>query len=109
MFPEQQQNDFYAFGESYGGKYAPQLAYKIHQENQNLDGEKIKINLGNFHVYIRIKNMLKQSRKSESTWLHRCLIIKNKSMSHSILSLTFMIQMMTFFSWNRDWEWLDEP
>lgn len=46
MFPEQQSNFFYIFGESYGGKYAPQLAYKIHEENKNLKDGNIKINLG---------------------------------------------------------------
>ena len=57
MFPEQQPNSFYAFGESYGGKYAPQLALKIHEENLNLNGN-IKINLGivkSLESYLKFK------------------------------------------------------
>lgn len=42
MFPELLKNDFYVAGESYGGKYGPALAYKIHEENKN---SKVKINL----------------------------------------------------------------
>lgn len=42
MFPELLKNDFYVAGESYGGKYGPALAYKIHEANKNAS---IKINL----------------------------------------------------------------
>ena len=42
MFPEFQANDFYAFGESYAGKYVPTISKKIHDENPNAA---IKINL----------------------------------------------------------------
>ncbi|XP_055386014.1 venom serine carboxypeptidase [Condylostylus longicornis] len=35
LFPELQKLDFWVTGESYGGKYVPALAYKIHRENQN--------------------------------------------------------------------------
>lgn len=42
MFPELLKNDFYVAGESYGGKYAPALAYKIHEANKNSN---VKINL----------------------------------------------------------------
>ncbi|XP_065202817.1 venom serine carboxypeptidase-like [Planococcus citri] len=42
MFPELLKNDFYVAGESYGGKYAPALAYRVHEENKNAS---VKINL----------------------------------------------------------------
>eukprot|EP01060_Flectonema_neradi_P024697 TRINITY_DN33592_c0_g1_i1.p1 TRINITY_DN33592_c0_g1~~TRINITY_DN33592_c0_g1_i1.p1 ORF type:complete len:504 (+),score=118.19 TRINITY_DN33592_c0_g1_i1:34-1545(+) len=33
LFPHLQQNDFFITGESYGGKYVPAAAYKVHEEN----------------------------------------------------------------------------
>merc|ERR1712223_478530 len=42
MFPEYRPNDFYVFGESYGGKWVPTISNKIHEENLNSD---FKINL----------------------------------------------------------------
>lgn len=42
LFPEYQKNDFYAFGESYGGKWVPTISKKIHDENLNAT---LKINL----------------------------------------------------------------
>ncbi|XP_057669453.1 venom serine carboxypeptidase-like [Diorhabda carinulata] len=42
LFPELQKNDFYVSGESYGGKYAPAIAYTIHKNNPQA---KLKINL----------------------------------------------------------------
>jgi len=42
MFPEYQPNDFYVFGESYGGKWVPTISKKIDDENPTAD---IKINL----------------------------------------------------------------
>merc|ERR1712226_272130 len=42
MFPEYQPNDFYVFGESYGGKWVPTISKKINDENPGAD---IKINL----------------------------------------------------------------
>jgi len=42
LFPEYQPNDFYVFGESYGGKWVPTISNKIHEENLNSD---FKINL----------------------------------------------------------------
>lgn len=39
LFPHLQRNDFYVFGESYGGKYAPGVAYAIHKSDSS------KINL----------------------------------------------------------------
>jgi cathepsin A (carboxypeptidase C) len=41
--PEYQQNEFFVFGESYGGHYAPSISARIHQGNVNNEG--IKINL----------------------------------------------------------------
>ncbi len=46
LFPEYAASPFYAFGESYGGKYAPAIALKIHQENQEREEGKLFINLG---------------------------------------------------------------
>lgn len=42
LFPELSTNEFYVTGESYAGKYAPALAYAIHQANSV---SKTKINL----------------------------------------------------------------
>lgn len=42
LFPNLQRNDFVVVGESYGGKYAPAIAYTIHQNNP---AAKLKINL----------------------------------------------------------------
>ncbi|KAK9506393.1 hypothetical protein O3M35_008344 [Rhynocoris fuscipes] len=46
LFPQYSDNDFYATGESYAGKYVPTLAYKIHTENR----VKKKINLKGISV-----------------------------------------------------------
>jgi vitellogenic carboxypeptidase-like protein len=43
MFPNYQQRDFYIAGQSYGGKYALSVAYKIHKTNQELPA--VRINL----------------------------------------------------------------
>ncbi|XP_037073484.1 LOW QUALITY PROTEIN: probable serine carboxypeptidase CPVL [Pollicipes pollicipes] len=42
LFESYQSNDFYVTGESYGGKYVPATAYKIHMENPTAA---LKINL----------------------------------------------------------------
>merc|ERR1712018_1125374 len=42
MFPEYQPNDFYVFGESYGGKWVPTISKKIDDENPSAE---VKINL----------------------------------------------------------------
>jgi cathepsin A (carboxypeptidase C) len=41
--PEWQKNEFYVFGESYGGHYAPAVSHRVWQGNQN--GTGLKINL----------------------------------------------------------------
>jgi vitellogenic carboxypeptidase-like protein len=46
LFPEHAASPFYAFGESYGGKYAPAIALKIHEENLEREEGKLVINLG---------------------------------------------------------------
>ena len=50
MFPELQSCKFFAFGESYAGKYVPSLAYRIHQENsagwEHRPPNWVRINLG---------------------------------------------------------------
>ncbi|GAB6024727.1 hypothetical protein CHUAL_009859 [Chamberlinius hualienensis] len=47
LFPELQPLDFYATGESYGGKYVPAIAYKIFTENPTAS---LKINLKGFAI-----------------------------------------------------------
>lgn len=42
LFPNLTKNDFFVTGESYGGKYVPAIAYKIHTENP---AASLKINL----------------------------------------------------------------
>ncbi|CAG9790103.1 unnamed protein product [Diatraea saccharalis] len=42
LFSELQKNEFFITGESYGGKYVPALAYKIHKMNPTAE---IKVNL----------------------------------------------------------------
>ncbi|XP_069853330.1 probable serine carboxypeptidase CPVL [Dipodomys merriami] len=42
LFPEYRNNDFYATGESYAGKYVPAIAHYIHTRNSE---KKLKINL----------------------------------------------------------------
>ena len=43
LFPEYADNDFYAFGESYAGKYIPVISKKIHDENQNNPDVRIQL------------------------------------------------------------------
>jgi len=49
LFPQYQKNPFYVFGESYGGKYVPSIARKIHEENQ-AGNDVIQINLAGMGV-----------------------------------------------------------
>ena len=39
LFPSYQENKFFAFGESYAGKFVPSLTRRIHQEN--ISGNKV--------------------------------------------------------------------
>ena len=34
LFPEYRENEFYPFGESYGGRYVPTIGRRIHEMNQ---------------------------------------------------------------------------
>tara|TARA_B100000524_G_scaffold214284_2_gene112403 strand:+ start:2686 stop:4023 length:1338 start_codon:yes stop_codon:yes gene_type:complete len=43
--PEMQHNDFYTFGESYGGHYVPAVTHLIWQNNKKVGGDHVKINL----------------------------------------------------------------
>ncbi|XP_031635891.1 venom serine carboxypeptidase-like [Contarinia nasturtii] len=47
LFPNLQKNEFFASGESYGGKYVPAIAYAIYQDSKRQDNDplKPKINL----------------------------------------------------------------
>jgi len=45
LFPQYQGNSFYAFGESYAGKFVPAITRKIHEEN-NSGNDVIQINIG---------------------------------------------------------------
>lgn len=47
LFPNLQNNEFFATGESYGGKYVPAISYAIHEGNKNAD---LKINLKGFGI-----------------------------------------------------------
>ena len=47
LFPEYRTNDFYAFGESYAGKWVPTICKRIHDMNQISD---FKINLVGFGI-----------------------------------------------------------
>lgn len=48
--PEYQTNEFYVFGESYGGHYAPSIASRIFEGNNNLQEGDLKINLAGLGV-----------------------------------------------------------
>jgi cathepsin A (carboxypeptidase C) len=41
--PQYAENEFYVFGESYGGHYAPAISSRIFEGNQNNDGAKINL------------------------------------------------------------------
>ena len=47
LFPEYAGNEFFAFGESYGGRYVPTICRRIHEMNQVSD---FKINLKGFGI-----------------------------------------------------------
>ena len=47
LFPEYQPNPFYAFGESYAGKWVPTICKRIHDMNQMSD---FQINLAGFGI-----------------------------------------------------------
>lgn len=46
--PEYQKQDFYVFGESYGGHYVPAIAYRVFTGNKNKEG--LPINLQGFGI-----------------------------------------------------------
>ena len=48
LYPEFQPLPFYAFGESYAGKFVPTIGKKIHDEN--LGNPKVKINLAGLGI-----------------------------------------------------------
>ena len=43
--PQFQKQDFFIYGESYGGHYVPSIANRIHNGNKNLMNDDIHINL----------------------------------------------------------------
>jgi len=49
LFPEYQANPFYAFGESYAGKFVPAITRRIHEQNEAGTAE-IPINIGGMGI-----------------------------------------------------------
>jgi len=49
LFPSYQSNPFYAFGESYAGKFVPSITRRIHEENASANNV-IKINLAGMGI-----------------------------------------------------------
>ena len=48
LFPQYQSNPFFPFGESYAGKFVPEISKKIHDENEN--GAALQINLAGLGI-----------------------------------------------------------
>ena len=48
LFPQYQSNPFFPFGESYAGKFVPEISKKIHDENEN--GADLQINLAGLGI-----------------------------------------------------------
>lgn len=74
LFPELQENDFFATGESYAGKYIPSVAYIIHKRNPTAEQ---KINLKGLFIgngYSDPENMF-----NYATYLHRLGLIDYKT------------------------------
>jgi len=50
LFPEYQGNPFYAFGESYAGKFVPAITRRIHEQNEAGNADLIQINIGGLGI-----------------------------------------------------------
>lgn len=82
LFPDLQKLDFWVTGESYGGKYVPALAYRIHQENSK--SPKLHINMKGVAIGNGLSDPIHQLKYSDYLYQLGLIDINGRDQIHEL-------------------------
>jgi len=106
LFPQYQGNSFFAFGESYAGKFVPAITRKIHEEN-NSGNDVIQINIGGMGMgdgwmspyhNARYANFLYQTGMIDEIIRDECLVMEAET--QALIDAGQMYE--AWMSWNNE-------
>jgi len=106
LFPQYQGNPFFAFGESYAGKFVPAITRRIHEEN-NSGNDVIQINIGGMGMgdgwmspyhNARYANFLYQTGMIDEIIRDECLVMEAET--QALIDAGQMYE--AWMSWNNE-------